>query len=220
MPAVRLQLVHDAVIDNGEQRWRHGTGDAVPLPPPDELGGPPIALTLGRRRSIREFSSGQLSAHEMSQLLWAAQGVTDAARGLRTAPSAGALYPLEVDVVTEQGLFRYRPRNHALLLRDTRDLRPSLSRAALSQPCIAHAACVFAMLMVTARTTAKYGARGLRYAVLEAGHAAQNILLQACALGLGAVPVGAFADAAVAHALDCGASEEPVYLIAVGAIAA
>lgn len=190
--------------------------EGVPLPLPDELGGPPIALMLGRRRSMREFSSRPLSAHEIGQLLWAAQGITDAARGLRTAPSAGALYPLEVDAVTERGLFRYRPRNHALLLRDARDLRPALSRAALSQACIAHAACVFAIFVMPQRTSVKYGARGLRYAVLEAGHAAQNILLQACALGLGAVPVGAFDDAAVAHALDCAANEESVYLIAVG----
>lgn len=164
-----------------------------------------------------EFSPRQLTLREIGQLLRSAQGVTEATRGLRTAPSAGALYPLELDAVTEDGVFRYQPRNHTLMRRGARNVRPAVSSAALSQACVARAACVFAISAVPGRTTAKCGARGVRYAIIEAGHAAQNVLLQACALGLAAVPVGAFDDAALARALHCAPDEEPLYLVAVGA---
>lgn len=189
----------------------------IALPLPDELGGPPLAATLGQRRSVRAYAPRVLTHEELGQLAWAAQGITEPARGLRTAPSAGALYPLELDAVTPGGVYRYRPHSHTLACRAAGDARPALARAAMSQSCVATAACVFALLAVASRTQAKYGARGTRYALLEAGHVAQNLLLQASALGLAAVPVGAFDDAALARALGCAGNEEPVYLVAVGA---
>jgi len=190
--------------------------DRIQLPPPREHDGPPLALALARRRSVREFSARELSLTEVGQLLWAAQGVTDRATGLRAAPSAGALYPLELDAVIHAGVFRYQPESHGLVRRGDEDVRPALSRAALGQDPVAAAPCVFSIAAVPARTTRKYGARGVRYVHIEAGHAAQNILLAAGALGLGAVPVGAFDDDAVAQVLQLARGEEPLYLIAVG----
>ena len=190
--------------------------ETVNLPPPDTLGGPPLALALGQRRSVRAFSARELAWSEIGQLLWAAQGITDEASGLRAAPSAGALYPLEIDVATRGGVFRYRPMRHALERRVARDVRAGLADAALEQTFIAAAPCVFSIAAVAARTTRKYGARGARYVHMEAGHAAQNLLLQAQALGLAGVPVGAFDDEAVARVLSSARDEEPLYLLPVG----
>ena len=191
--------------------------EIVQLRAPDELGGMPLNLVIGRRRSVREFSARALTADEIGQLLWAAQAVTEAGRGLRAAPSAGALYPLELNAVTRVGVFRYRTVDHSLLQRDSHDLRGALASAALGQECVAGAPCVLAISSVPSRTMARYGARGMRYVMLEAGHAAQNILLEACTLGLSAVPVGAFDDNAVARVLKYGLGEQPLYLIPVGA---
>ena len=190
--------------------------DTIKLPAPDERGGPPLSVVLARRRSVREFTSRELSLSEMGQLLWAAQGVTDQAERLRAAPSAGALYPLELDVVTPSGVFRFQPADHVIVRRVAKDARASLARAALGQDCVSSAPCVIAICAVAARTTRKYGSRGLRYVHVEAGHAAQNILLMAGALGLAGVPVGAFDDAAVARALQLARDEAPIYLVPVG----
>lgn len=176
----------------------------------------PLNLAIGRRRSVREFIPRALTLDETGQLLWAAQGMTEPRQGLRAAPSAGALYPLELEAVTGAGVFRYRCADHTLLQRETHDVRGALAAAALSQACVARAPCVFVILSVASRTQAKYGARAMRYVLLEAGHAAQNILLEACTLGLGAVPVGAFDDDAVERVLKVARGEQPLYLVAVG----
>jgi SagB-type dehydrogenase family enzyme len=171
---------------------------------------------LARRRSVREFSNKALSDQELSQLLWAAQGITHP-EGLRTAPSAGALYPLELYVANAAGLYRYDPQRHELQRRSERDLRPSLCRAAQEQESVREAPVVFVITAIYARTAQKYGQdRSPRYAHLEAGHAAQNLLLQAVALGLGAVPVGAFHDDLVQKVLALPVEEQPLYLIPTG----
>ncbi len=190
--------------------------ERIELPPPDWLGGPLFELTLGRRRSVREFATRDLTRVEIGQLLWAAQGITDKSAGLRAAPSASALYPLEVDAVTREGVFRYQPKSHTIVRHDPHDVRTELARAALGQECVASAACVFTIAAIAKRTTRKYGERGIRYIHIEAGHAAQNVLLQAQALGLCGVPVGAFDDDAVARVLRLARDEEPLYLIPVG----
>lgn len=190
-------------------------GDVRALPPPDRRGGMPLAEALDRRRSVRSFAAAPLDDRELGQLLWAAQGATG--EGRRTAPSAGATYPLEVLVATAQGLFRYLPREHALRAVDPTDLRPALADAALEQEFVATAPAVMIITAVTERTAARYGAeRARRYVVLEAGHAAQNLLLAATALGLGSVPVGAFDDRQLARLLGLAAGEEPLYLLPVG----
>jgi SagB-type dehydrogenase family enzyme len=164
---------------------------------------------------VRAYRAEPLDLAEVSQLLWATQGVTSAA-GLRTAPSAGALYPLELYLVTAAGFYRYEPDGHCLEVLGEADLRADLSRAALSQEAVALAPAVFILAAVYARTEQKYGDRAERYVKLEAGHAGQNLLLQAVALDLGAVPIGAFHDDQVQDVLGLPADHEPLYLIPVG----
>jgi SagB-type dehydrogenase family enzyme len=188
----------------------------TPLPTPLLVGQLSLEAALAGRRSVREFSARPLTEVELGQLLWAAQGITDP-RGYRTAPSAGALYPLEVYVATADGLFHYEVDSHGLTVAGGTDLRPALYEAALHQEPVRQAAAVFVIAAVYERTAVKYGAeRSPRYVHLEAGHAAQNLLLQAVALGLGAVPIGAFDDSGVQRALGLPAGELPLYLIPVG----
>ncbi|RMG35072.1 MAG: SagB/ThcOx family dehydrogenase [Planctomycetota bacterium] len=188
--------------------------DPIPLPRPD-VASMSLNAALARRRSVREFSSQALSAEQLGALCWAAQGVTHP-WGLRTAPSAGALYPLELYVATAEGAFRYLPREHALWRLTGEDLRPGICRAALGQDSIRQSAATFLFCGVTERTASKYGQRAGRYVLLEAGHAAQNLLLEAVALGLGAVPIGAFYDRQLRLLLDLRSGEAPLYLVAVG----
>ncbi len=196
-----------------------GAADPGPLealPPPRVEGPRSLEALLAVRRSVRSFTTEPLTTAELGQLLWAAQGVTDAA-GHRTTPSAGATYPLELDVVTAEGVARYVPSEHALARRGTVDLRAALRLAALDQAAVGDAPLVIVISGVVERTAARYGPeRAERYVTLEAGHAAQGILLEAVALDLGAVPMGAFVDAAVHELLSLGEGEEPLYLIPVG----
>lgn len=193
-----------------------GPGAVEPLPSPRLTGPASLEEALHDRRSIRSFTSEALTRAEVGQLLWAAQGLTDAA-GHRTAPSAGALYPLEVDVVTAEGIARYVPDGHGLASRGDTDLRPALRRAALDQAAVGEAPLIIVISAVVERTATRYGAgRAARYVALEAGHAAQNILLQAVSLGLGAVTIGAFDDAGVRRVLGLADGEAPLYLIPVG----
>lgn len=186
------------------------------LPEAELTGQLFLEQVLNRRRSIRTFTARSLNEREISQLLWAAQGVTHA-DGCRTAPSAGALYPLEIFLATPEGFFHYEPARHRLYRRCDDDLRPAIEWAARSQEPLGKAPALFVVAALPARTAVKYGeARGRRYAHLEAGHAAQNLLLEATALGLGAVPVGAFDDARVLEVLDLSADYEVLYLIPVG----
>ena len=188
------------------------------LPRPREQGTMSLEETLARRRSVRDFTSSGITPAELGQLCWAAQGVT-AAGGLRTAPSAGALYPLELYAVSADGVLHYRPGPHETVLHRAGDLRNALRQAALGQDALAEAPVVFVLAAVYERTAAKYGeGRARRYAQLEAGHAAQNLLLQAVALGLGAVPIGAFDDRRVQAVLGLPADQEPLYLIPVGRV--
>ena len=188
----------------------------TPLPPPSLSGSKSLEETLAQRRSIRTFDDEPLQLVELGQLLWAAQGVTNE-RGFRTAPSAGALYPLEVYVATADGIFQYQPDGHQLLVLTQDDARSSLYQAALRQEPVRQAPAVFIVAAVYERTASKYGeGRSPRYVHLEAGHAAQNLLLEAVALGLGAVPIGAFQDDQVQAALQLPADHQPLYLIPVG----
>ena len=188
----------------------------IQLPRPARSGVVSLEEALSQRRSVREFSPGQLTERQLSQLLWAVQGTTSP-EGYRTAPSAGALYPLEIYVVLPAGFYHYDPARHRLDRISREDLRPALCRAALEQQAIREAEAVCVVAAVYERTSQKYGAaRSPRYVHLEAGHAAQNLLLEAVALGLGAVPMGAFHDAEVQKALSLPRNHEPLYLIPAG----
>jgi SagB-type dehydrogenase family enzyme len=189
--------------------------EEMTLPEPKLRGAFSLEETLAQRRSVRNFTEEELTSEEISQLLWAAQGLT-AAWGGRTAPSAGALYPLEVYVATTNGLYHYVPQGHKVIVVSQDDLRLKLWEVALEQDAIRDAPAVFVIAAVYERTAQKYGGRAERYVKLEAGHACQNILLQAVALHLGAVPIGAFYDDQVQAALSLPPEHEPLYLIPVG----
>ena len=176
---------------------------------------------LHQRRSVRNYRTAALTVGEVGQLLWAAQGIT-ANGGLRTAPSAGALYPLDVYLVAGNvdglpaGVYRYYPDQHELVLAKSGDLRQELAEAALGQACVRDSAVTIMFAAVYARATGKYGQRGLRYVHIEVGHAAQNVCLQATTLGLGAVTVGAFKDEDVKRLTEITEAHDVVYLISVG----
>ena len=196
------------------------TGGRIPLPAAESVQGMSIEEALEQRRSTRDFSSAGLVLDDVSRLLWAAQGITSR-RGFRTAPSAGALYPLELYVVAgdvaglSPGVYRYRPKQHDLVPVASGDRRKLLASAA-RQGWLGRAPAVLLITGVCERTMAKYGQRGRRYVHMEAGHAAQNVYLAATAQGLGTVMVGAFHDKEVQELLSLPADHEPLGLMPVG----
>lgn len=194
----------------------------IPLPSPERSGSLSIEQALDERRSVREYRPDPLEVAQIAQLAWAAQGVSDARRGYRTAPSAGATFPLEVDLLIhgvdgiEDGVYRYLPGEHALRLRFGGDHREALARAALGQAWVREAPVVMVLSAVLARTEGRYGERAERYVHMEAGHAAQNVYLQAVALEIGTVVVGAFDDDGIASVLQLERGEQPLYLLPLG----
>ena len=190
-------------------------GQAIALPSPEEKGERSLEEALARRRSRRRYLERPLTLEQISQLLWAAQGVTSA-DGRRTAPSAGACYPLEVRLVCTEGLFLYLPQEHRLRKLLARDLRADLAAVAWGQSFVAKAPISLVFSAVYERTTGRYQERGIRYVHLDVGIAAENVHLQVEALGLGSVAVGAFDDAAVASVVNLPESEKPLYIIPVG----
>jgi len=198
-------------------------GDTIILPEPRNSGGISVEEALLERRSIRNYKNEALTLAEISQLLWAAQGITHPG-GYRTAPSAGALYPLEVYVVAgnveglQAGIYKYRPQGHELKKVAEGDVRAELCAAALDQECIEDGAAVLVFAAVYERTTGKYGERGVRYVHMEVGHAAQNVHLQAVSLGLGTVVVGAFDDGGVEKLLQMQDDERALCIMPVGRV--
>jgi SagB-type dehydrogenase family enzyme len=195
--------------------------EEVRLPEPRLEGKVPVERALALRRSVREFASEPLSLSAASQLLWAAQGVTEPGGG-RTAPSAGALYPLEVYLVAgavtdlTPGVYHYEPRRHRLVLTAKGDRRAGVAEAALDQDWVAEAPAILVLAAVQQRTARKYGARAARYVHIEVGHAAQNVYLQALALGLGTTVVGAYRDDPLAGLLELPRQAKPLALLPVG----
>lgn len=173
------------------------------------------------RRSTREYKDESITLAEAGRLLWAAQGVTSLG-GFRTAPSAGALYPLELYLVSGRvddlpaGVYHYNPAKHGLVKRAGGDRRAELAAASLGQLWMGQAAAILAFSGVPERTAQRYGPRGKRYMYMEVGHAGQNVSLEAVALGLGTVVVAAFADDDVKKVLGLPPDEEPLYLMPVG----
>ena len=193
----------------------------IKLPEPAKDGTYSLEKSLALRRSKRKFSSHPLTISNLSQLLWAAQGITSSS-GFRTAPSAGALYPLEVYMVVGMvdklypAIYHYKPDDHALFLVKEGDFRAKLTRAALGQRAIQNAPAAIVIAAVYERTTGKYRQRGIQYVHMDAGHAAQNICLQATALGLGSVPIGAFQDGKVTEVMGLKKDQVPLYILPVG----
>jgi len=193
----------------------------INLPAVRHNGGITVEQALAKRRSVRHYRDDPLSLNEISQLLWSAQGVTDS-RGFRTAPSAGALYPLEIYLVAgnvstlSPGIYKYLSLEHTLAKISHGDQRTALSRAALNQSSVRNAPVVLVFCCIYERTTIKYGKRGIKYVHMEAGHAAQNVFLQAASMGLGAVVIGAFSDKKVKAVLIVKEDEMPLYIMPVG----
>ena len=196
----------------------------VELPSPETIGAMSVEEAIWRRRSIRSFSDEPLSLQDISQLVWAAQGITDPAGKLRAAPSAGATYPLEIYVLVSdygveelaEGLYRYNYSKHRLeyILKD--DLRSRLAEAAVGQSCVREAPINIVIAAIYERTMGRYGERGTRYVHMEAGHVGQNLYLQATALGLGMVTVGAFYDDKVQELLQLPTDQKPLYIVPIG----
>jgi SagB-type dehydrogenase family enzyme len=193
----------------------------IQLPEPRYDGDMSVEHALRVRRSVRSYKNDPLNLSEISQILWSAQGITHP-RGFRTVPSAGALYPLELYVVAgnikslSPAIYRYKPDDHLLLKIISGDRRSELSRAALRQGAIRKAPAVLLICAVYERTTAKYGQRSMRYVHMEVGHVAQNACLQAIALGLNTVVIGAFQDAEVKMIANLAVEEQPLYIVPIG----
>ena len=195
-----------------------GENMVIKLPAPATDSNFSVERAINERMSVRSYKDTPLTLKEVSQLLWASQGIV--ASGRRAAPSAGATYPLEIFLIAgkveglKPGLYKYRNKEHSLELLKEGDLRKGLCAAALNQDMILKAPATLVVTAVFERTRARYGARTERYVHMEAGHVGENIMLQATALGLGTVPVGAFNDAEVKKVLEI--EEEPLYLFPVG----
>jgi len=189
--------------------------ETLALTPAELSGSSSLEQTLEERRSGREFTAEQLSLDTIGQLFWAGQGITDDA-GHRTAPSAGARYPIEIYAISASTFMHYLPVGHRVEQRTDAATLSRLSAAAFQQGFVSDAPVVLVITAVPARTEAEYGAVAHDLVNREAGHVAQNILLQATSLGLAAVPVGGFDPAEVARLLALAPGEDVLYLVPVG----
>ena len=193
----------------------------IRLPEPRRASGVSVESALQRRRSVREYQPEPLTLAEAAQLLWAAQGIVTG-DSKRTAPSAGGTYPLETYLVAGHvtgfapGVYHYRPEQHELTELFAGDIRPELATISMNQDCVRNSAVSIVFATVVARTAAKYGANATAYVDMEAGHAAQNVALQAVALDLGTVMIGAFDEAALVKLLQLPPDHRPRYYVAVG----
>ncbi|MEL9990257.1 MAG: SagB/ThcOx family dehydrogenase [Thermoproteus sp.] len=203
-------------------------GGEVFLPMPKLRGAMSVEEALARRRSVRSYLDSPLTIEELAQILWAAYGVSEVKWGLRTAPSAGAIYPLNVYVVVGEGgvsglaagVYKYLPSRHSLLLVKPGDVRRELFEAALRQYWVLKAPVSLVVSAVYEKTERIYGERGrVRYVHMDLGHLGQNVYLQATALGLGTVAVGAFDDDAVKNAVGLPEGETPLYIMPIGRVA-
>jgi SagB-type dehydrogenase family enzyme len=196
----------------------------IHLPPPSQKGGVSLERAIARRRSIRDFAAEAISQSQLSQILWAAQGISDTGEKLRTVPSAGATFPLEIFVVCggngihgiDAGIYHYNMDSHSLTLHYEGDVRFELARAALDQEFVCEAPVDIIICAVYERTTGIYGSRGERYVHMEVGHAGQNIYLQAAAIGLATVAIGAFDDEQVRGVLRLDGEYKPLYIMPIG----
>jgi SagB-type dehydrogenase family enzyme len=197
---------------------------SILLPKPSLDGRVSVEKAIKNRRTIRDFKERPLPLNHLSQLLWAAQGITDLKGGKRAAASGGALYPLDIYLIvgengvegTEAGVYHYLPEKHSISLISKGDRRKEIASASLWQMWMPKAPVIFVITAEYRRITGKYGERGIRYALMEVGHVGQNLFLQAEALGLSAGIVGAFNDADVSKAMGGPPQHEPLLIMPVG----
>lgn len=194
----------------------------IKLPEPKLTGNTPVEEAMLKRSSVRDFLKKPLSPDDVSQLLWSAQGITDKQKGRRTAPSAGALYPLEIYITAgnitglEQGIYKYKPLANELIKIAEGDFRPELSKYSAQPSAIQTAPVTLVFSAVYNRTSVKYSSRAERYVHIETGHASQNVCLQVISLGLSTVTIGAFQDEQVKKTMQMQGNEEPLYIMPVG----
>lgn len=193
-----------------------GRIEVIQLPEPMLEGGASLVEAIVHRRSVRSFTDEHLTMAHVGQLLWAAQGITEPNRGLRAAPSAMALYPLEIYAVTPDGTYHYLPQGHRAEKVADGDLREPLSAACRGQASVREAAVDLVITGVFARMQEKCGDKARDVTLLEAGHATQNVLLMAVAMALGAAPVGGLVPEQVAQVLSLPEGWTPVYVVPVG----
>jgi len=194
------------------------------LPDPTTDGDVSLEMTIHQRRTVRSFHSKALTLTQLSQLLWAAQGITELGGFKRSAPSAGALYPMDIYGVVGEGcieglnpgVYLYEPATHSFSLIQEGDSRRDIAMASLRQMWMSYAPITFVITAEYSRIMGKYGQRGVRYAMIEAGHIGQNIFLQSQAMGLGAGIVGAFEDQKVIQVMGIKSNHEPLLLMLVG----
>lgn len=223
---MRHELLILFLIGFGLLCFRSGfaAADDLSLPAPNLDTGQTFRQVLENRRTGRRYADKPVTKQILSQLLWAAQGITDKRHGFRTAPSAGALYPLEVYVVIQNkgcpglqnGLYQYDPDHHGLKRVKSGDFGPVLAQVGYSQDFFSESPLCFVITAVPERTTRKYGNRGHRYIYMEVGHVGQNIQLQGTALNLSVGIAGAFRDAKLQDLLNLGKNEIPLYIMPVG----
>ena len=203
---------------------------AIYLPAPQLDGAVSVEKALQSRRSHRNFQDTEISLENLSQVLWAAYGITlprtdrEFLRGgFRTAPSAGGLYPLDIYVAVGKvkglpsGLYKYISKDHKIIRIISDDIRSELCDAALGQKMIRNAPVSLIYTAVFSRTTGKYGQRGKeRYVCMDLGHSAENVYLQVETLGLGTCAIGAFSDEKMSTVLQLSQEEEPLYVMPIG----
>lgn len=198
------------------RRLHSGEQKVVQLPEPNKSGAVSVETAINTRRSALQFADKPLNYAQIGQLLWAGQGITDKQQGLRTAPSVGALYPIELYLVTPEGLFVYNPEEHSLKHISTLDLRKQLSTAALALGPVENATCNIVIAGSARKVAVKFGNKAQNLTCLEAGYVAQNIQLQAVTMGLASMPIGDFEPRNVAKICELPSELEPLLIVCVG----
>lgn len=215
-----LAAVAGAAVLVGAGAAGGGRQGVTPLPKPAVSGGMTLTEALAKRRSVRSYADEPLTPAQVGQLCWAAQGITEPGKGLRTAPSAMTLYSVHVYVVDHAGIHEYLPKEHALKTLRSDNVVADLRAIPPNPPSLGGAPTVLVLGVDLGPLEARSGARAERYAFIETGHVAQNVLLQAAALGLGSIPVGGFDEAKVVALLKLPEGIRPIYLLPVGRPAA
>lgn len=217
-----LILIPNQLTNKSKMNARMENHMEIKLPTPIFSSNTSIEEALKKRRSIRLYKNLPLTLQEVAQLLWAAQGITSNNQ-FRTAPSAGALYPLEIYLIAgnveklSPGIYHYAPITHSLQKLKEGDIRTQLAEAAMDQEAIKFGAADIVITAIFSRSTQKYGNKGKQFVFMEAGHAAQNIYLETVSLKLGTVSIGAFNNTQIKNILNLK-KEEPLYILPIGKI--
>jgi SagB-type dehydrogenase family enzyme len=226
MSVARWYVMYFALVFLFTSCTTQAGAEVISLPQPKHKGSVSVEEAIFKRKSVRSYENTPLTIEEVSQLLWAAGGITvDGVTGpTRAYPSAGAVYPLEIYLVAgnvegiEPGIYKYDWEKNSLLVVKKGDLRDDLATACMGQRMLASAPATIVITMFPAKVKGAYGQRGVeRYVSMDAGHLGENIHLEAEALGLGTVMVGAFRDKDVSDVLGIGSTDEvPIYMMPVG----